>query len=115
MGILTEGKDLSDAMFMARDAIGLAGIVAQDNGEEIPKQSRIENIEIENGTFADAGKGIVTLVDVDFDEYRRKNDNKAVRRNVTLPNWLDRAAAEAGFNVSQVLREALAEKLHVTL
>ena len=115
MGILTEGKDLSDAMFMARDAIGLAGIVAQDNGEEIPKPSRIENIEIENGTFADAGKGIVTLVDVDFDEYRRKNDNKAVRRNVTLPNWLDHAAAEAGFNVSQVLREALAEKLHVTL
>ena len=57
----------------------------------------------------------MTLVDVDFDEYRRKNDNKAVRRNVTLSNWLDRAAAEAGFHVSQVLREALAEKLPVTL
>ena len=51
MGILTEGKDLGDAMFMARDAIGLAGIVAEDNGEEIPKPSRIEDIEIENGTF----------------------------------------------------------------
>lgn len=115
MDILTEGKDLGDAIFMARDAIGLAGIVAEDHNEEIPKPSRLENIEVENGTFADVGKGIVTLVDVDFDEYRRKNDNKAVRRNVTLPNWLDRAAAEAGFNVSQVLREALAEKLHVTL
>ena len=57
----------------------------------------------------------MTLVDVDFDEYRRKNDNKAVRRNVTLPSWLDRAAAEAGFHVSQVLREVLAEKLPVTL
>ena len=115
MGILTEGKDLGDAMFMARDAIGLAGIVAEDNKEEIPKPSKIENIKAENGTFADAGKSIVAIVDVDFTDYRRKNDNKAVRRNVTLPNWLDRAAEEAGFNVSQVLREALAEKLHVTL
>ncbi len=115
MDILTEGKDLSDAIFMARDAIGLAGIVAEDNKEEITKPSKLEDIKIEDGMFADIGKGIVTLVDVDFDEYRRKNDNKAVRRNVTLPNWLDRAAAEAGFNVSQVLREALAEKLHVTL
>ena len=115
MGILTEGKDLGDAMFMARDAIGLAGIVAEDNKEEIPKPSKIENIKAENGTFADAGKSIVAIVDVDFTDYRRKNDNKAVRRNVTLPNWLDRAAEEAGFNVSQVLREALADKLHVTL
>lgn len=115
MGILTEGKDLSDAMFMARDAIGLAGIVAEDKNEEIPKPSKIEDIKLEEGEFSDEGKSIVALVDVDFTEYRRKNDNKTVRRNVTLPNWLDHAATEAGLNVSRVLREALAEKLHVTL
>ena len=115
MGILTEGKDLGDAMFMARDAIGLAGIIAEDKNETIPKPSKIADIKSEEGEFADAGKSIVALVDVDFAEYRKKNDNKAVRRNVTLPSWLDHAATEAGFNVSQVLREALAEKLHVTL
>lgn len=113
--ILTEGKDLSDAMFMARDAIGMKGISAEDRKEEIPKASRIDEINIAEGTFADDGKSIVALVDVDFSEYRRKNDKKMVRRNVTLPNWLDCAAEEAGFNVSQVLREALAEKLHVSL
>ena len=115
MGILTEGKDLGDAMFMARDAIGLAGIVAADKHEVIPKPSKIEDIKLEEGEFSDEGKSIVALVDVDFTEYRRKNDNKTVRRNVTLPNWLDHAATEAGLNVSRVLREALAEKLHVTL
>ena len=114
MGILTEGKDLAEAMFMARDAIGLKGIVTEDENKEIPEPSRIEDIKVEEGTFTDAGKSLVAL-DVDFTEYRRKNDNKTVRRNVTLPSWLDRAAAEAGFNVSQVLREALAEKLHVNL
>ncbi len=115
MGILTEGKDLNDAMFMARDAIGLAGIVAEDKNEEIPKPSRVEDIKLEEGEFSDEGKSIVAFIDVDFTEYRRKNDNKTVRRNVTLPNWLDHAATEAGLNVSRVLREALAEKLHVTL
>lgn len=115
MEILTEGKDLGDAMFMARDAIGLKGITAEDEKREIPKPSRLEDIEIENGTFAGEGKSMLALIDVDFGEYRKKHDNKAVRRNVTLPNWLDRAATEAGFNVSQVLREALAEKLHVDL
>lgn len=115
VGILTEGRDLGDAMFMARDAIGLAGIVAEDKNEEIPKPSRVEDIKLEEGEFSDEGKSIVALVDVDFTEYRRKNDNKTVRRNVTLPNWLDHAATEAGLNVSRVLREALAEKLHVTL
>ncbi len=115
VGILTEGRDLGDAMFMARDAIGLAGIVAEDKNEEIPKPSKIGDIKLEEGEFSDEGKSIVALVDVDFTEYRRKNDNKTVRRNVTLPNWLDHAATEAGLNVSRVLREALAEKLHVTL
>ena len=54
---------------------------------------------------------IVSLVDVDFEEYRRKNDNKMVRRNVTIPNWMDREAAREKINVSGVLREALAERL----
>lgn len=113
--ILTEGKDIGDAMFMARDAIGMKGIMAEDRKEEIPEPSKLDAINPEEGTFASDGKSIVTLVDVDFNEYRRKNDKKMVRRNVTLPNWLDHAAEEAGFNVSQVLREALAEKLHVSL
>ena len=115
MGILTEGKTIEDAMFMARDAIGIKGITMQDKNEEIPAASKLENIDIAAGTFAHDGKGIIALVDIDFDEYRRKHDNKMVRRNVTLPNWLNCAADEAGVNVSQILREALAEKLHVSL
>ena len=67
-----------------------------------------------NGTFAEDGKGIVSLVDVDLTEYRRAIDNKMVRRNVTLPNWLNREAEEAHINVSGVLREALMSVLGVT-
>ena len=60
-----------------------------------------------------AGNGVVTLVDVDFTKYRRKNDMKTVRRNVSLPSWLDVAAKEANVNVSAVLARALKQELNL--
>ena len=111
MEILTEGKDYQDAIEMARDAIGLKGITLEDAGKTIPDASDISVINPEKGTFAEDGKGYVTLVDVDFLIYRRRVDSKAVRRNVTLPNWLNREAEAAHINVSKLLQEALISKL----
>ncbi|KAF5059806.1 HicB_like antitoxin of bacterial toxin-antitoxin system [anaerobic digester metagenome] len=112
--ILTEGTDMADAIYMARDAIGLKGITIQDDSEEIPAPSNFNEIDPLKGAFAADGRGIVSLVDVDFTEYRRRLDNKTVRRNVTLPNWLNLEADKANVNVSRVLQDALMEKLHVT-
>ena len=111
LGILTEGKSVAAAIYMARNAIGLAGVTLQDKKQEVPKPSALEDIDIASGTFADVGGGILTLVDIDFDAYRRKLDRKMVRRNVTLPEWLNEAADEANLNVSGVLQEALKDKL----
>lgn len=113
MDILTEGKDIADAMEMARDAIGLKGISMADAMQEIPQPSELGAIDAGSGTFAEEGKGIVSLVDIDFLEYRRRVDNRTVRRNVTLPNWLNVEAEKAHLNVSKVLQEALMEKLQV--
>lgn len=110
-GIMTEGEDMVDAVEMARDAIGLAGISMQDHGDALPPASELSRINKDGGTFAADGESIVSLVDVDFNTYRRKNDMKTVRRNVTLPNWLNAAAEEAQINVSKVLQEALTLKL----
>ena len=111
LGILTEGKSVADAISVARDASGLAGVTLQDKKQDVPKPSALEDIDIASGTFADVGGGILTLVDIDFDAYRRKLDRKMVRRNVTLPEWLNEAADEANLNVSGVLQEALKDKL----
>ena len=111
--ILTEGKDLQDAIEMARDAIGLTGISMQDHGETIPEPTDFRKIDVSKGTFAGDGESQLSLVDIDFDVYRRKSDVKTVRRNVTLPNWLNREAEEAHINVSKVLQEALMAKLGV--
>lgn len=113
MGILTEGKDITEAIEMARDAIGLKGISMEDEGGTIPLSSEMSFIDEKKGTFREEGKSYVSLVDVDFDEYRRKVDNKTVRRNVTLPNWLNQAAEKEKINVSKVLQEALMMKLEI--
>ena len=112
--ILTEGYGMADAIYMARDAIGLKGIDYEDNGKDIPEPSRMGSIDVSKGTFSEDGEGYVSLVDIDFTEYRRKADNKTVRRNVTIPNWLNQAAEKAHLNVSRVLQEALMAKLDVS-
>lgn len=105
---------MADAVNMARDAIGLKGIYFEDEKRDIPEPSRMQDINIQEGTFAEDGEGCVSLVDIDFTEYRRRVDNKTVRRNVTLPNWLNQEAEKANINVSRVLQEALMTKLGVS-
>ena len=67
--INTQGKDIPEAIEMARDAIGLMSVDMQDDGEALPIASNYADVKAE----APAGS-IVSLVDVDFSEYRRKND-----------------------------------------
>ena len=107
LDINTEGEDLADAIEMARDAIGLLGITEEDAGRKIPQAS---------GTMPHPEEQeIVTLVDIDFAAYRRANDLRTVRKNVTLPSWLNDLAERNGVNFSQVLQESLKERLHVRI
>ena len=110
MNIYTEGKTLADAIEMARDAIGLKGLDFEDSNRELPKPSAQEEAIAKakkDTEIFDYSAGILTFVDVDFTEYRRKIDTRSVRRNVTLPNWLNLEAEKAHINVSRVLQEAL--------
>ena len=106
--INTEGDTLTEAIEMARDAIGLMGIDMEDDKKELPAPSEMNSVTKE--TESD----IVTLVDVDFAEYRRQNGMRTVRRNVTLPSWLDFEAEKSGVNVSAILQRALKQELHLT-
>lgn len=105
---MTEGKDMVDAMEMARDCIGLGGITLEDFGREIPKPSDIKQVQ-EKLTPGD----VLTFVDIDFSAYREAVDSRSVRKNLTIPLWLDRKAEQAGVNFSKVLQEALIERLDV--
>ena len=107
--INTQGTDVPEAIEMARDAIGLMGIDMQDDGDALPEASSLKDVQ------SDAPEGgIVTLVDVDFTEYRRQNDMRAVKKNCTIPSWLNAAAEKAGVNFSAVLQAALKRELNIT-
>lgn len=104
--IATQGVDVADAMNMARDAIGLMGIDMEDDGKELPLPYSVHE-QPEQGD-------IVTLVDVDFSEYRRKHENRAVKKNCTIPSWLNEEAEKAGINFSRALQDALISTLNIT-
>lgn len=105
--INTQGEDVADAMVMARDAIELMGITFEDDGKPLPKPGTVKAEK----EFDD---DIITLVDVDFTAYRKKLDDRAVRKNCTIPYWLNAEAEKRNVNFSRVLQDALMEKLHVS-
>ncbi|MBP5451445.1 MAG: hypothetical protein J6Y16_04325 [Treponema sp.] len=78
----------------------------EDEGKEPPKPSRIEDVKTD---------GIVSLVVADTDQWRKLVDNKAVKKTLSIPSWLNRKAENAAINFSQVHQEALCEKLKVSL
>ena len=117
MDIYTEGTSLGDAMEMARDAIGLKGIDYEDDGKELPiasdyAQAR-EKAAADSDADFDFSTGMLTMIDVDFTEYRKKHDNRMVKKNCTIPYYLNIEAEKAGINFSRVLQEALMVRLNL--
>lgn len=99
----TEGETLEDAIFMARDAIGILGIEMEDEGEQLPKPfSRTYEKELGDQ---------VALIDIDFEDYRKKHDNRTVKKNCTIPYYLNAQAEKAGINFSRLLQDALKREL----
>ena len=102
----TQGQTIPEAIAMARDAIGLMGIDYEDDGIELPEPNTVE--------FKTEENDIVTLVDVDFVAYRKKVENRAVKKNCTIPYWMSEAADKAGVNYSRLLQEAIINFLGIS-
>lgn len=108
MDIATQGESIEDAIYMARDAISLMAVDMQEDGKELPKASGISEVK------SDEKGAIVTLVDADIDAYKRMLDKRSVRKNVTIPSWLNEAAEARNINFSAALQSALMEELQIT-
>nr|DAZ36389.1 MAG TPA: hypothetical protein [Caudoviricetes sp.] len=111
MEIYTEGKSVADAMEMARDAIGLKGMDYLEDNVEFPmpsdKNTALQKAKDDADEDFDYSDGILTLVDVDFEEYKKRMQNRAVKKNCTIPYWMSVEADKVGINYSRVLQEAL--------
>ena len=106
--INTFGATQYEAIDMARDAIGAAGIDKIDHRESLPEPITYKEAKVLGGD------DLVSVVDIDFDQYRSEVDNRMVRKNLTIPYWMNVKAEKIGLNFSYVLREAVEEYIAET-
>ncbi len=99
-GCRTKGKDLEEAIRLGTDAASRWILVETEAGRKIPKASDYKDIHPK-------ADGIVNLFALDMDEYAEKYGEKSVRKNLTIPAWLNTFAEKNNVNFSQVLQEAL--------
>ena len=106
-GCYTCGDDLQDAIVMTEDVLALYLYDEEVAQNEIPKSSTTAEIELKDGEF-------VNYIACDTIEYAKMHNNRAVKKTLTIPEWLNEAATRAGVNYSQVLQEALMSKLNIS-
>lgn len=106
LDVATSGENDEDAFVSARECLGITLYGLEQDGDSIPSPSPLASIKT-----ADNEK--VSLIDVFMPSIRMAGVNKSVNRTVTLPSWLNAAALENNLNFSQVLQEALKERLNV--
>lgn len=102
-GCSTFGNSIQEAYFMAQDAMGLF----LDDLTNFPEPSLdISKIPLLENQF-------ISFISIDMDEYRKKYNNKSIKKTLTIPEWLNYLAEKNNINFSQVLQEALKEKLNI--
>lgn len=104
----TDADDLTAAMEMANDALCLMLYEMEQANEQIPAAS--STIDIQGMT---SGEEFVSLIACDTIEYRKFFDNKAVKKTLSIPSWLNDMAERAGINFSGTLQEALKQQLNI--
>ena len=102
---LTEGDDMQQAYEMAVDARGISLTSRKAEGELIPKPTEINKVDAEDG--------ILAVVEFDMMEYQKKHNSRAIKKTLSIPEWLNEEAVARGVNFSQVLQEALMLKLNI--
>ena len=112
----TCGETLSDAMAMAVDCLAGYLYLAQKEGGTLPAPSPVNAIfpeEIDRQLGVSSEEAFVTMVSVDVAAYAREHFEKSVKKTLTIPAWLNKAALEHNINFSQVLQEALLSRLNL--
>ena len=110
---MTEGYGIENAISMAKNYIGNA--LCEKSDADFPAASSINQIDVSTSEFSEAGESFISLVDADITMFRKIEKSKNVRRNITLPEWLDDMAAKAKINVSAVAQNALKIELGITM
>lgn len=105
-GAFTSGSDMHEALFMSKDLLAGWLINAEDDKEDFPLASDIDDIVLEQGD-------LLVPVEVNLALEREKFDNQLVKKTLTIPRYINTLGVETGINFSQLLSESIKEKLNV--
>lgn len=106
-GCYSGGDNLAEAIEMAEDALALMLYHLEQEKAPLPSASTIDSIAVDDKSF-------VNFIACDTLDYQKRNNTRAVKKTLSIPEWINEAATAAGVNFSQVLQEALIEKLHLS-
>ena len=104
-GVVAGDVTLPGALQAVSDACAMWLTDAETANDPIPTPSAPHAVPLENANE------YVSLVVADTNEYRQKNDARAVKKTLSLPAWMADRAERSGLSLSQVLQEALRERL----
>jgi predicted RNase H-like HicB family nuclease len=106
-GCTTTGDTEEEALQSAKEAMSLHLFGMENDGDEIPTPGSVLEIRGENDEP-------IVLIEVWMPSFREKMETKAVNKTVTLPNWLDKEGRSANLNYSQILQDAIMERLSIS-
>lgn len=99
-GCISCAKDDEEALYMAKDALGLYIVCAEEDGEVLPIPTKLNKIILNQNQK-------VSLIEVNMPLFRDAVQNSAVKKTLTIPKWLNELAEKNHINFSQVLQTAL--------
>ena len=105
---MTQGDDIQHAYEMAVEALGLSITSMVEEGVELPIPSEPYNITLDSNSFC-------VVIEFDMLAYKKRTSSKAVKKTLSIPEWLNEEATALGVNFSQVLQEALVQKISQTM
>ena len=119
----TCGENLEEAYYMATDFLGIRLLDYFQENKEFPKATELKTINIEDYVkdLVDSDielketieNSFKTLIGFDFQKYLKEVNVKSIRKNVTIPSWLNEVAKRNNINFSKVLQEALEKELEI--
>ena len=101
---MTQGEDMQHAYEMAFEALGLAITSREAEQEALPTPSEPFSITLEKDEFC-------VVIEFDMLAYKKRTNSRAVKKTLTIPEWLNEEATALGVNFSQVLQAALMETI----
>ena len=105
-GCYTCGDNLEDGLEMAEDALALVLYGYEKDNRKIPAPSERNELKVSGDEF-------VNYISCDTMAYRKRFNNKAIKKTLTIPEWMNEEAVALGLNFSQVLQDALLQKMHL--